>query len=76
MKEGNYKIIMTIYEAQELEPKKADLFGFVPMNKSAVDAFVEIEVLGQKRKTAVKWCLCRCVRRRTTRFGSNHFISN
>ena len=42
MKEGDYKVIITIYEAQELEPKKAKLFSLVDMSKSAVDGFVEI----------------------------------
>ena len=42
MKEGDYKILITIYEAQELEPQKAKLFNFFDMNKSAVDGFVQI----------------------------------
>lgn len=54
MKEGDYKILITVYEAQELEPQKAKLFNFFDMNKSAVDGFVQIEILGQTRKTAVR----------------------
>ncbi len=41
MKEGDYKIIITVYEANELEPRPAQLL-FFDLNKTAVDGFVEI----------------------------------
>ena len=40
MKEGNYKILITIYEAQELEPHDAKLFNLFDIKKSAVSGFV------------------------------------
>lgn len=76
MKEGDYKVIITVYEAQELEPKKAELFSFLPMNKSAVDGFVEVEVMGQTRKTAVRQPLLRFAKRQTTRSGRNRSTSS
>jgi len=39
MKEGDYKILVTIYEASELEPCPAN-FVFFQAEKSACDAFV------------------------------------
>ena len=45
MKQGDYKILITIYEAQELEPKKPE-FLFFEMNKTACDPFVEVEIRG------------------------------
>ena len=74
MKEGDYKILITVYEAQELEPQKAKLFNFFDMNKSAVDGFVQIEILGQTRKTAVRRPLCRFGKKLTIPYGRNHFI--
>lgn len=41
MKEGDYKIIITIYEASDLIPRPADYF-VTQLDKSACDAFVEI----------------------------------
>lgn len=52
MKEGDYKILITVYEANDLEPKPAE-FLFFDLNKSACDAFVEIDIRGEIRKTAV-----------------------
>ena len=52
MKEGDYKILITVYEAQELESKKAEFLVF-NLNKTACDAFVEVDIRGQKRRTAV-----------------------
>ena len=46
------------------------------MNKSAVDGFVQIEILGQTRKTAVRRPLSRFERRQTTLFGRNHSTFN
>ena len=39
MIEGDYKVLITVYEAQELEPQPAK-FLFFDLNKSAVDGFV------------------------------------
>ncbi len=52
MKEGDYKILITIYEANDLIPRPADFLLF-NADKSACDAFVEIEIRGQKKKTQV-----------------------
>ena len=71
MKEGDYKILVTIYEAQELEPQKAKLFNFFDMNKSAVDGFVQIEIMGQTRRTAVRRSLFRFARKLITPSGRN-----
>jgi hypothetical protein len=54
MKEGDYKIIITIYEASDLIPKPAE-FILYTFEKSACSAFVEVEILGQKKKTPVKF---------------------
>jgi hypothetical protein len=53
MKEGDYKILVTIYEANDLLPRPADYF-FKNVEKSACSAFVEVEINGQKEKTPVK----------------------
>ena len=55
MKEGSYKILITVYEANELIPGPADFFLF-DAEKSACDAFVEVEILGQVKKTPVDEC--------------------
>lgn len=52
MKEGNYKILITVYEANELIPGPADFLIF-EADKSACDAFVEIEILGEVKRTPV-----------------------
>ena len=41
MKEGTYQIIITVYEANEMEPRGSD-FYFFKTHKTACDAFVEI----------------------------------
>ncbi len=41
MKEGNYKIIITVYEANDLMPRGYD-FVLFNAEKSAADSFVEI----------------------------------
>ena len=74
MKEGDYKIIITVYEGQELEPHDAKLFNLFDLKKSAVDAFVEIQIMGQTRKTAVLSKLHRLAKRPTILFGKSHFI--
>jgi predicted P-loop ATPase len=70
MKEGDYKIIVTVYEAQELEPKNPK-FLFFDMKKSAVDGFAEVEIMGQTRKTAVSKPLYRFERSPTILSGRN-----
>lgn len=45
MKEGDYKILITVYEANDLIPRPADFLLFTA-DKSACDAFVEIEIRG------------------------------
>ena len=75
MKEGDYKILITVYEANDLEPKPAE-FLFFDLNKSACDAFVEIDIRGEIRKTAVAMLWFRCVNRQTILFGKNLFTIN
>ena len=41
MIEGDYKVLVTVYEASELEPKNDD-FVIFNAEKSACDAFVEM----------------------------------
>lgn len=53
MKEGDYKILITVYEANDLEPRPANFILF-EADKSACDAFVEIEVRGVKKRTHVR----------------------
>lgn len=45
MIEGDYKILITVYEANELEPRPAEML-FFDLNKTAIDGFVEIEIRG------------------------------
>ena len=52
MKEGDYKILITVYEANDLVPRPADFLLF-DAEKSACDAFVEIEIRDQKKRTPV-----------------------
>ena len=52
MKEGNYQIIITVYEANELEPRGTNFWLF-KTDKTACDAFVEIQVRDQIKKTSV-----------------------
>ena len=52
MKEGDYKILVTIYEANDLMPRPADYF-FKNIEKSACSAFVEVEINGIKERTHV-----------------------
>lgn len=41
MKEGNYKVIITVYEANDLEARGTDFLLFTT-EKSACDTFVEV----------------------------------
>lgn len=52
MKEGDYQILITIYEANQLMPRGTDFFLF-KSDKSACDSFVEIEIGDQVQKTTV-----------------------
>lgn len=52
MVEGTYQIIITIYEANELEPRGTNFWLF-QTHKTACDAFVEIQVRDQVKKSSV-----------------------
>ena len=52
MKEGTYQIIITVYEASELEPRGTNFWLF-QTHKTACDAFVEIQVRDQVKKSSV-----------------------
>ena len=51
MKEGTYKIIITVYELNDLEPKSFKIWKFNLEEKSACDAFIEVTVNDQTKKT-------------------------
>ena len=70
MKEGDYKILITVYEANDLIPRPADFFLFTT-DKSACDAFVEIEIRGEKKKTPVTLIPPRCARQPTIPSGKS-----
>lgn len=70
MKEGDYKILITVYEANDLIPRPADFLLFTA-DKSACDAFVEIEIRGEKKKTPVNLLPPRSERQPTIPFGNS-----
>jgi len=70
MKEGTYKILITVYEANDLQPRAEVLF-FNP-EKSACDAFIEIEVRGITKKTNVSIGACRLGREQIILYFKNH----
>ncbi len=53
MKEGAYQIIIKVYEANDLEPRGSDFLLF-KTDKTACDAFVEIEIGDQKKRSIVR----------------------
>jgi hypothetical protein len=68
MKEGDYKILITVYEANDLLPRAADYY-LTTLDKSACDAFVEVEIRGQTKKTPVIFAPLRSADRPTIRSG-------
>lgn len=58
MKEGDYQILITVYEANDLMPRGTDFWIF-KTDKTACDAFVEIEIRDQIQRTSVPVPLCR-----------------
>ena len=53
MVEGGYKIIVTVYEANDLMPRGIDFLLF-EAEKTACDAFVQIKVRDQTKRTKVE----------------------
>lgn len=53
MVEGDYTVIITLYEASELMPR-VDSLGLVQFQKQHCNSFVEIECNGQTRKSKVR----------------------
>ena len=73
MKEGNYQILVTIYEANELEPRGTNFWLF-QTHKTACDAFVEIKVRDQIKKSSVRYTLyVRLEIKPTIPFSMNNF---
>lgn len=53
MIEGDYKVIVTLYEASELDPRP-DSFGIVEFKKEHCNSFVEIECHGKFKQSKVR----------------------
>lgn len=75
MQEGNYQVIITVYEANDLEPRGTN-FLFFKTHKTACDAFVEVEVRGEVQRTKVIQIKRRSSPRRTTPYSTSPSSSN
>ena len=54
MSEGNYKVLITVYEANDLMARDIDFILF-NAEKTAADAFVEIQIKNQTKRTKVRF---------------------